>query len=474
MSVRLLTASMAALAVGLIGCGTPPSRTVDHASQATSPVAPPPAPVPVKPVSVIAEGAAIPLATLVDLAERASPTRALFDANRAAAAAAVAQAGAWANPEVELELGRSHAREADDSGSRPTTTTGGVRISQRFELPGKRSSRIAAAEAGRTLAERTAAVDALELALEVRAAALAVALADQQAAQADQSEALAIQVHAAVQARHRVGESDTGDLARANAELAGARLAKDASARDGDAAREALRTWCGAALPARFSVADALPEVPEELSLADAQARARSAHPRLAVLDAQSTAASAAVLREERAWHPDLTVGVAGSRESDANDLGVSFGMEIPLWDRNGGGIAQARADQARIAAERRQELASLERRVLAAWSGYERERRQVAGLSGDLVPAYREALRTRMSAYEAGDAALFDLIDGKRGLMEAERALLEARSRAASARMDLARAVGAAVSLPSPVPAAPPAGGTPASTTIPSTGIAP
>ena len=164
MSVRLLTATVAALTAGLIGCGTPPPRTVEHPNVAIATGAPHtpavPAAAQTPPPPQIADGAAVPVASLLDLARRTTPTRALFEANRAAAAAAISQAGAWANPEVEFGIGRARAREADESGTRTSTTIGGVRLSQRFELPGKRSSRIAAAEAGRTLADRSAAVDA--------------------------------------------------------------------------------------------------------------------------------------------------------------------------------------------------------------------------------------------------------------------------------------------------------------------------
>ncbi len=457
MSVRLLTATVAALAAGLLGCGTPPrpdapeqviDRGLPQPVSGQAAVAPP-----------LSEGASIPVAGLIGLARRTTPTQAVFAANRAAAAAAVSQAGAWANPEVEVGIGRARAREADETGARSATTIGGVRLSQRFELPGKRSARIAAAEAGRALVEGDAAVDALELDLEVRASAVAVALADRQAEQAARAVTLATEMHAAVQARQKAGESDHGDLARATMELTTARLAQDAAARDGDAARAALRSWCGDALPNRFTVEDALQEVPEALPLADAQAQARSAHPRLALLAARSGAAAASLASEERAWYPDLTVGVSGSREADTDDIGVSLGMEIPLWNRNGGGIALAQADLSRVAAERRQELSQLERRVLAAWSAYERERHQISGLAGDLLPAAREALRVKMSAYEAGDAALFDLIDVRRGLLEAEQALLDARSRVALARIELARAIGAtapnplSISTPTPLP---------------------
>ena len=380
---------------------------------------------------------------LIDLAKRVTPNRTVFEANRAAAAALVVEARAWANPELELSAGRARYREGDN----PAVSIAGVSLKQRFELPGKRSARIDAAEAGRLLAERTAAVDGLALEGEVRQAVVGIAAAELRREQADKAHELAVMVQGIVAQRLAAGETDRGDLTRTNADLAISRLEVDAARREAEAARAVVRLWCGGEregqLPQRFTVPDAVADAVPEIPLAAMQQAALSAHPRLAVLDAQAAAVAGALNREERAWYPDLTVGVFGDRGSDTNDLGVTLGVEVPVWNRNQGGIAQARAEIARLAAERRNELASVQRNVLAAWSRYDGERQQIIGLASEVVPATEESLRIKLLAYSSGDVGLFDILEARRAAFAAQQALLSARVRAATARIELAAAVG-------------------------------
>ena len=439
MSVMLRTVTLVALAAGLASCGPPASREqVDAPSLQPASAASPPS-VGLPQVSSFAEDAAISVHSLIDLAKRFTPNRAVFEANREAAAALVVEARAWANPELELSAGRARYREGDN----PAVSIGGVSLKQRFELPGKRSARIDAAEAGRLLAERTAAVDGLALEGEVRQAVVGIAAAELRREQADKAHELAVTVQGIVAQRLAAGETDRGDLTRTNADLAISRLEVDSARRDAEAARAVVRLWCGGQLPQRFTVPDAVTDVVPEIPLAAMQQAALAAHPRLAVLDAQAAAVAGELNREERAWYPDLTVGVFGDRGSDTNDLGVTLGVEVPVWNRNQGGIAQARAEIARLAAERRNEQATVQRQVLAAWSRYDGERQQITGLASEVVPATEESLRLKLLAYASGDVALFDILEARRAAFAAQQALLNARVRAATARIELAAAIG-------------------------------
>ncbi|HEX3135830.1 MAG TPA: TolC family protein, partial [Planctomycetota bacterium] len=94
---------------------------------------------PATPEEVIAPGAALTLAQLWAIAERHNPLRAVFAANRRAAAAQAAQAGTWDNPELELELGSATTTEGERLG------IGSLSVHQRIPWPGKRSARIDAA-----------------------------------------------------------------------------------------------------------------------------------------------------------------------------------------------------------------------------------------------------------------------------------------------------------------------------------------
>lgn len=467
MSVRLLTATMAFLALGLSGCGASaprseasvPALPSDQPRPALLPVATPSGP------AVLPEGVAVSVAVVLDLAQQASPNREMFEANRAAAEAAVSQSRAWSNPELEFNAGSARARQENEDGQRSTTMIGGVSLKQRFELPGKRSARIAVAEANRSVAQVETLLDRLDLEVEIRSAALAVASADARVIQAQRIAELSAQVSAAVERRVQAGETDRGDLARAQSDDEIAKLAKTAVQAQAEAARAALRIWCGGRLPQQFTLSGLLSENPPAVALPDVQQRALDAHPKLAVYAARQTAQTAAIAAEERAWYPDLTLGVSGSRETDTNDLGVSIGIDLPLWNHNEGGIAQARAELVRGQAQHRKELLALQREVLTAWSSYERERQQIAGLTTRVVPTAQQALQYKLTAFQAGDANLLEVIDARRAALTAEVAVIDARERAAQAFIALVIATGGDPTAPHSILAIPstaPAGAQP------------
>ena len=465
MSVRLLTATMAFFVLGLSGCGASPPRSE---TPALLPEQPRPDLVPAAPQSesaALSEGAALSIAVVLDLAQQASPNRDLFEANRAAAEAAISQARAWTNPELELNGGRAKARQENEDGQRLTTTIGGVTLKQRFELPGKRSSRIAVAEANRAVAQVETRLYRLELEVEIRSAVLAIASADARVSQAQHVAELSAQVSTAVEHRVQAGETDRGDLARAQSDDETAKLATMAAQAQAEAARAALRIWCGGRLPHQFTLDGLLSDNPPTLVLADVQQRALAAHPKLAVYTARQTALTAAIAAEERAWYPDLTLGVSGSRQTDTNDLGVSVGIDLPLWNRNEGGIAQAHADLARGQAQHRKELLALQRDVLTAWSAYERERQQIAGLTTRVIPATRQALQYKLTAFQVGEANLLEIIDARRAALTAEVAVIDSRERAAQAFIALVIATGGDPTAPQPLlslPSTAPAGAQP------------
>ena len=447
MSLRLPTATLACLALGLAGCGSSLSRPEPTGQTGPAPSTQASATItatsPAKETPPLAEGANLTLATVLDLAQQGSPNRALFAANQAAAEAAIGQARAWSNPELELTSGRAQARQENEDGERPRTVLGGIALKQRFELPSKRNARIAAAESQRSVINHEHKLDRLELEIAVHTAALAVAAGEARIVQAQRAATLIAEVRTAVERRVQAGEGDRGDLARARAEDATAQLAVRSAQADAESARAALRIWCADRLPARFTLSGILDTPPVPIPLATVQHRAIAQHPRLALVAQRQAALLATLNAEERAWYPDVTVGVSANRETDTNDLGVSLGLDLPLWNRNEAGIAQAQAELARNQALERRELANLQREVLAAWNAYDRECRQIASLTADIVPATQEALRLKLAAFQAGETNVLELLDSRRATLTAEVALGEARERAVQAALALTAACG-------------------------------
>lgn len=420
----------------LAGCGDsrPPSHVVE-----SSPPPQPQAPAQSSPPERLPDGALLTVADLLRRVRVQAPTTESAAALRAAVLAMVRQSGAWANPELELRAGTSRYRSGDEADQR----TWGADLRQRFELPGKRASRIAAARAGEPVAEHEAAQGWLELEAEVRAAAVALSVAQASLARAESAAELAAALRQTVEHRTRAGELAKADLARASLDEATATIAVARRRRDVQGALGAVRSWCGGGLPASFTISDALSEAPPEIALAEVLRQAQERHPRLRLLAAQVGQRSAEMQRERDAWQPDLTLGLSADRGADTDDLGLSLGLDLPLWDRGSGAMAAAEAERTRASAALRAERQALERAVLGAWNAYESARLELAALSTQALPVAEDAVRLRQAAYAAGEDSLADLLESKRAAQDVADAILAARRAAAEAGIALGRAVG-------------------------------
>ena len=408
-AARRLVPCLCALLV-MAGCATP-SRPAANAVAAPDAIPTQPLRAPEPAPERLPEGAAITLSDLLQLVRRQTSMGAAPAAMRAAAQAAVRQSRAWANPELELRAGTSRYRSGDE----PDQRTWGADLRQRFELPAKRATRIAAARAGEPVVEHEVSQLWLDVEAEVRAAAVALNAAQLALASATSSAELAATLRQTVERRTQAGELAKADLARAMLEETTASIAVAARQRDVQAALQVVRSWGGPELPQVFSISDALPEEPVAIALGDALRQAQEQHPRLQLLTAQVAQRDADLQRDSKAWLPDLTIGISSDRAADTDDLGVSLGLDLPLWDRGAGAQAAAEAERSRVVSALQAERRILERDILAAWNAYESARLELAALSTQARPVAEEAVRLRQAAYAAGEDSLADLLEAKR-----------------------------------------------------------
>lgn len=432
---RALAPGLCALAV-LAGCAPVPRPP--SAMPRPEPSAPPVGPRP-------EEGAVLGLAGLLRLARQQAPD--LASPLRSAAWAAQRQAGILPNPELELRSGRSR----DRAGERAEAAIWGADLRQSLELPGKRSARIAAAQAGGPVAEGEAALAEFELEAGLREAVLALGLAQMELDQAQAAAALAKSLRQAVEQGVAAGERSRADQVRLRLEESTAALALAARQRELAAARQALRAWCGDRLPDDFTLAEPLPAASALPSLEEALEQA-GRHPRLRLLAAQAGQRTAEVQRERRAWWPDLTLGVGFDRGADADEYGGSLGIALPLWDRGGAAIALAEAERDRADSQLRAERRAQERAVIAAWQAGAVARTALDALAAEARPLAAEAVRLHQAAFAAGEGTLAEVLESRRAAQAVAEAEGAARRAAAEADLALARAIGA---FPPPTPAA-------------------
>lgn len=383
-------------------------------------------------------GTSITLEFAVAVGRKHNPAWAEHRANREAALAEVTGARLPANPELELGAGRAKTREAPVVKSNEFE----IGISQRLELPHKRRVRRKAAEAGIAVVERERGVFGADLRAQI-ARAYANARYQQEAAHlSSHTLALAAQLEALVSRRVEGGEVARIDLIKASVERLQAQTELQSQQLRIESARVELETLCGNALPAHWIPADPLPSGLPEISLEDALTHTWTWHPELQRIDAVETQKQAEVERERAAWHPDARPGISVARELDTESFRFQLGIELPLFNRNQGGIANARAGLNKTKAERVRIEQTIAGQVRSAWQGYEGARGRLAA-SRELYEAAREALDTETFLYSQGEHDLLQLLDARRTAQATENQALSAGLDAALARTDLEHAMG-------------------------------
>ena len=297
-----------------------------------------------------------------------------------------------------------------------------------LELGGKRSARIAAADARTRRAEIDLAMAAADLRLEVTQGYAAAIATGRRAAIAEAQLAVTAENLRIARDRVMVGANSPIDEQRAALEDVKARVEADTARRTAAAARGLLRHYVGdAALAALdtgwFDRAAPEPQGPVEPRRADGTLALAAA--------ASDTAAAEAGLRLARSQRaPDLTLSAGARRLEASNDQAMVFGVSIPLPLFNGGRAAVTEAARERDRAEARQRLARFEaeRAIAAAEADRDRAASAVRASTPALVAA-SEAARIARIGYAEGKFDQMVLLDAERTLLDTRRAAIDARA---------------------------------------------
>jgi cobalt-zinc-cadmium efflux system outer membrane protein len=375
-----------------------------------------------------------PFDVLLRQVQATSPRIQVGGAELRAAEAQARQAAARPNPTLGLEV-------EDFGGERPyrdfdqAQTT--VSLGQVLEIGGKRGARMAVATADVSAARARADQGRIEF-----GHALAVAYAEAEAAEARHGIAqdaleLAESDARAVRLLVENGKEAQVRALQADAALAGARAdAAQVRARR-TAALSRLSALAGVETPYRGVTTGFLDRIWTPSAGA-------SESPALAAARAERDAAARRVDVERRRRAPDVTlsVGLRRFEGDDATAAVVGLSAPLPLFDRNQGGIATALANA--DAARARQAAAEAE---LAADRRSAEGEAEAANLTIDAArqgeAAAEEGYRLARLGYGAGKLSLLELLNARRALIEARGRNVDARLARLKAVADLARARG-------------------------------
>ncbi len=280
----------------------------------------------------------------------------------------------------------------------------------------------------------------------VRSAYVGAQLARDRVDAARQREALVTRLLEAVQARVSGGASSDVDLQLARLERGSAARARvDAALAAADtSARLRLLVGRGPGEKLELEAALAIPTRPTG-TLAALLARAESQRAELAAVLSSRDEIDADLVRLRREAIPSPTVFVDVERDLPGQlFVGAGLAVPLPVWRRQQGEIAIARAARGRTEEEltlvRRDVAVEVER----AFQADQAQREMVELMAREVLPAGESAVALMTEGWRAGKFDLFRLIQTSRDASEARRLYLETLGLLWESAIALDRAVGA------------------------------
>lgn len=364
-------------------------------------------------VSALADPLTLPEA--LSLAAKADPARPALAARLSAAEAGARQAAVRPNPVIGLEI-----EDVAGSGSYSLIDRAQATIyyQQSQERGGKRAARTALALNDIALARLRDDVRVLDLFHEVELIWIEAVAAEAEARLAADRLTIAERAQAEVGRRVRAARDPLFAGARADAQVAEARIALAQATTKAANARRALAAFWGG------GEVEIDPAVLENLTAAD-QVAAPASPTDLALLDAQRDLARAKVRVEESKAVQDPTWRAGLRYLNDGSDVAAIVGGSIPLgrYDTNRGAIEQARAAQTAADLDLIGAKAVFERKIAAVQASLAQKAGEARRIDTEIIPANARTVDLVREGFNRGGFSYLDVL-------EAQKALIDARSR--------------------------------------------
>jgi len=385
--------------------------------------------------------AVMDLDTAVNLALERSPSLEAMSARVGQAAARSRQAALRPNPELRVEM-EDFAGSGAFTGTDEAQAT--VGIDQLLELGGKRRARLDAAEAAESITSIDQARARRDLVAATSHAFFEVLRAQSERALADDMVRIDEQIVSVVTGRVRAGSSSRVELTKAEVALAGARIAQSRSERSLLSARRRLAAnWGDTDAHFERVVGEAEPVGPPP-TLASVLAKIEQS-PEIRRSAAELERREAGVTVEERKAIPDVEVGLGYRRLAGPGDdaMVAELRVPLPLFNRNQGGVLEARQRVVGAEAERRATAVAMAASVREAHDALSMAHEEIGALESAVLPAAATAFATIRDGYREGRFSYLELLDAERTLNDARKRRIDAAAAYQSSLVEIDRLVG-------------------------------
>jgi len=370
-----------------------------------------------------------------------NPELAAFSWEVRAGEARTLQAGLLPNPEMEVEI-ENVAGSGESRGFDGAELT--LSLSQLIELGGKRVKRTLVAALERDLAAWDYETKRVEVLTEVTQAFVEVLGAQERLAVQEELVRLAEQVVRTAAERVRAGKVSPVEETRASVTLANSRIALGNARGELEPARQRLVATWGSTSPA-FERAEGALDTLAVLPPLEQLTRRVAQNPDIARWVTEMDRRQAAVILAEARRLPDLTVGggLRYARETDSHTLLMRLSFPLPLFDRNQGGVLEARYQLTKSTEERR---AAAIRAQAALGDKYAMLAAALTGatvLRDEVLPGAQRAFDAASEGYREGKFGFLDVLDAQRTLFEAREQYITVLAAYHKAVADIERLIG-------------------------------
>jgi cobalt-zinc-cadmium efflux system outer membrane protein len=397
------------------------------------PVASPPFARSPSPPSQLASPPPLTFQAALDLALQNNAGLAAAKRAKAVREAAIISAKQLPNPEFSFEITRDTPHET-------------VGFGLPFELGGKRARRIDLAREEQSLADLEVRGALQSLRGELRRSFYGLLAAEERVRLADEVAAIARRVRETAQARFDEGVAPRLDVLEAELGLAraSADLELERSNRTGAAA--ALNAVLNRPPGQPVAVSGDISSGPPPLDAARAWVLAAAANIEIVALHREIAIEGrrAGLLRAERIPTPVLQGGAVLNAPGEFNSGAFAgLSVDIPLFSRNQGEIAQSTATTRQLEARLEAALRSVESLVFGATAKLDTLRRQVAAYAKTLVPTAISIESLAEESYKLGRTPLLTVLEAQRTLRDVRREYLQALADFQSAVAELEEIIG-------------------------------
>lgn len=371
-------------------------------------------------------GAPLTLQQLEALALSNNPTMRQAEAGVEAARGRTRQAGAWPNPII------GYTGEEIAPGDTIRWGEHGAFVEQTILLGGKLRLNRAVFDREIVQAESLVEMQRQRMLSSVRALFYDVLTTERRVGVMERLAQLASEAVGISRQLFNVGAADRPDVLESEIEARRAELELTAAKNHLHAVRQQLAAMAGdqtiVSRPLVGSIDTAIPELERDATLRMLLERS----PEVLAVRAASERAGAVVARARRETFPDLFLrggvaynrelletGASGARKPVGWEALAEAGVSIPIFNRNRGGIAAARADQARAEAERRRIELDLQSRLAVAFDEYLTALRASEVYRDEVVPRAEEAYRLYLARYREMGAAFPQVLAAQRTLFQ-------------------------------------------------------